>query len=362
MDKEVLDLYSDCVISSFGQVTATGLSALLGGSISHDRITRFLNATDLDSAALWKLVKPLVRQIQQEDAVLIIDDSILAKPYTDESELVCWHYDHSEQRSVKGINLLTTLYSCQNVSLPVAFETVTKPDLVDDKKTGKTKRRAKLTKNELYRKMLSVCAANQLMYRYVLNDIWYASTENMVFIKETLKKDFVMPIKSNRKVALSAEDKANGRYVTISKLEQDGSTHRIIWLEGIAFPLLFVRQVFTDEDGIMGILYLICSDTELTYEQVTAIYQKRWRVETYHKSLKSNLALTKSPTKVKRSQQNHIFASLVAFVKLETLSVKTKLNHFALKTRLYQHAWASAYKELQCLQANCSPVIVCSAA
>jgi len=362
MDKEVLDLYTDCVISSFGQVTATGLSALLGGRISHDRITRFLNAADLDSVTLWKLVKPLVREIEREDAVLIIDDSILPKPYTDESELVCWHYEHSEQRSIKGINLLTTLYLSQDVSLPVAFETVTKPDQVVDKKTGKTKRHAKVTKNELYRKMLSACAANQLKYRYVLNDIWYASSENMVYIKETLKKDFVMPIKSNRKVALSAQDKANGRYVTVSKLEQDGSTRRIIWLEGVAFPLLFVRQVFTDEDSLSGVLYLICSDTELTYEQVTTIYQKRWKVETYHKSLKSNLALTKSPTRVKRSQTNHIFASLVAFVKLERLCIKTKLNHFALKMRLYQQAWTSATKELQRMQVNCSPVKACLAA
>ena len=31
-----------------------------------------------------------------------------------------------------------------------------------------------------------------------------------MFLKETMYKDFVMPIKSNRKIAFSAEDKANG--------------------------------------------------------------------------------------------------------------------------------------------------------
>src|SRR5205085_4263158 len=181
MAKEVLDLYTDCVISSFGQVTATGLSALLGGSISHDRVTRFLTATEFTSATLWKLVKPLVRQVEREDAVLIVDDSIVPKPFTDESELVCWHYDHSEQRSIKGINLLTALYHSQSVSLPVAFETVLKPDIVIDKKTGKPKRQARQTKNDLYPKMLSASVANNLVFRYVLNDIWYAAAENMVF-------------------------------------------------------------------------------------------------------------------------------------------------------------------------------------
>jgi hypothetical protein len=38
----MLDLYSDYLISAFGQTTATGLSALLNGEISHDSVQRFL--------------------------------------------------------------------------------------------------------------------------------------------------------------------------------------------------------------------------------------------------------------------------------------------------------------------------------
>jgi hypothetical protein len=116
MDKPVLDLYTDYLISSFGQTTATGLSALLNGSLSHDRISRFLNAETFTSAHLWRMVKPLVRQVQNEDAVLIVDDSIQAKPHTDESELNCWHWDHTVGRSVKGLNLLSVLYQTYAMS------------------------------------------------------------------------------------------------------------------------------------------------------------------------------------------------------------------------------------------------------
>ena len=91
MDKQLLDIYSDYLICSFGATTATGLSTLLGGAFSHDQITRFLCKSDFTSAALWRLVKPLVRQIQSDDAVLVLDDSLEEKPYTAESELVCWH-------------------------------------------------------------------------------------------------------------------------------------------------------------------------------------------------------------------------------------------------------------------------------
>jgi hypothetical protein len=39
---KLLDLYSDYLISAFGQTTATGLSSLLDGEVSHDQIQRFL--------------------------------------------------------------------------------------------------------------------------------------------------------------------------------------------------------------------------------------------------------------------------------------------------------------------------------
>lgn len=61
--KTDLDLYTDYLISSFGQTSSTGLSNLLDNAISHDDVTRFLKQTDNGSKALWKQAKPLVRQI-----------------------------------------------------------------------------------------------------------------------------------------------------------------------------------------------------------------------------------------------------------------------------------------------------------
>ena len=84
---QLLDLYSDYLIASFGQTTATGLSRLVA-DLSHDQVTRFLNGQELADKELWKIVKPHVRRIQTEEAVLILDDTVEEKPYSDESELV----------------------------------------------------------------------------------------------------------------------------------------------------------------------------------------------------------------------------------------------------------------------------------
>jgi hypothetical protein len=357
MNDQLLDLYSDYLISSFGQTTATRLATLLGGSISHDKITRFLASQPHTSADLWKIVKPLVRQIQsddQEDALdaLIVDDSIAEKPYTDENDIVCWHYDHSSDRQVKGINFLTALYHSyrHSVSLPVGFVLIAKTEHYIDKKDGKEKRRSPISKNEHYRSLLQQAVNNQIPFRYVLNDVWYASAENMKFVKHTLKKDFIMPIKTNRKVALSLADKQQGRYVPVEILVLEPNVSYEISLEGVDFPLLLVKQVFVNEDGSTGILYLVTSDTTLTYDDITTSYRKRWNVESYHKSLKQNASLEKSPTQTVVTQTNHFFAALCAYIKLEMLHVSTKLNHFALKAKLYLNALQVAFSTFQEMQ------------
>lgn len=350
MNKDLLELYSDYLLSSFTHTTATGLSAMTAGEVSHDTITRFLASEEMDSRALWRLVKPLARQVEGDDAVLLIDDTIEEKPYTDESELVCWHYDHSKGRSVKGINLISALYQAGEVSVPVAFEIVKKSEWIFDQKKEKWRRKSPTTKNEHYRKMLSACRSNRLAFRYVLSDVWYSASENMNHIKGKLEKEFIMPLKANRKVALSLEAKKRGDYEQVASIELEPDRGREVYLEQVEFPLLLVRQVFKNEDGTEGVLYLVSSDVTLDYERMTTIYQRRWKVEEYHKSLKSNASLAKSPTKIIRTQSNHVFASIWAFVKLERMKLATSMNHFALRSRLCVKAVQAAFQELQSLR------------
>ena len=350
MDKPLLDLYADYLISSFGPTTATGLSRLLGAGLSHDKITRFLSSEAMTSQNLWQIVKPLVRQVQNDRAVLVIDDSIAHKPHTDPSELIGWHYDHSTGTSVKGINFLTTLYCVDEVSLPVAFALVEKDEEFTDKKTGKPKRRASVSKNEHYRSMLKACVKNGMPFRYVLNDVWFAAADNMKLIKTELNKDFVMPLKSNRNVAMSEQDKKDGRFQAVQTLPLEHGKAQEVYLEQVGFPLLLVKQVFTNKDNSQGLLYLVTSDMTLDGDRMMRLYQERWQVEEYHKSLKQNASLACSPTRTKRTQTNHFFLSLCAFVKLESLKIKTQCSHFALKQKLYLAALKAAFSQLQTLQ------------
>jgi hypothetical protein len=351
MDKENLELYSDYLISTFGYATATGLSKMLNEQISHDEITRFLSGEEYTSKELWREVKATVRKIEREDGVLVFDDTIQEKPYTDENEIMCWHYDHSKGKAVQGFNLLNCLYQVGEISIPVAFELISKPVMFSDLKTRKVKRRSLVTKNELMREMLKVCLQNQLKFRYVLFDIWFSSKENMIFIKKTTEKDFVCAVKKNRLLALSEEDAQAKRFVRIEELDWSEERVFTVWLKDVPFPVHLVRQTYENKDGSTGTLYLVSSDTTLMREALLAVYQKRWPVEVFHKSLKQNAALGKAPVRRVRTQSNHVFAALYAVFKMECLKIKRKLNHFALRSHLYLKATRIAFDELQTLKA-----------
>ena len=60
----MLDLYTDYLLSSTGPTTATGLSRLLDGALSHDHVTRWLSQTTYGPADIWRQAKPLIRQAE----------------------------------------------------------------------------------------------------------------------------------------------------------------------------------------------------------------------------------------------------------------------------------------------------------
>jgi hypothetical protein len=72
--------------------------------------------------------------------------------------------------------------------------------------------------------------------------IWYASSENMRCIKEDLEKEFIMPIKTNRNVALALEEKKRGEYEQVGSIELEPGPLREVYLEQVAFPLLLVES------------------------------------------------------------------------------------------------------------------------
>lgn len=342
---QLRDYYSDYLIVNESKCYCTSLGKELG--ISHDKFTRMLNKEELDSKWLWIAVKPLVKRVSSSSGVLIIDDTIEEKRYSSESDYHCYHWDHCVNRSVRGINQVSSLYHSKDVSVPLGFEIVTKPDKIIDKKTGKEKRVSRKSKQDIFRGLIQQAIDNKLAIEYIVSDKWFSNKENMNFVAN-LQQQFIFPLKHNRKVALSKEDKANGLYQAVSEVKLEEGQVLIVYVEGVEFPLLLQKQVFLSKDGVPTgnepILYLVSNNLTLDAPTMKAIYSIRWKVETFFKSLKSNLGYANSPAHTYKSQVNHLVLSMMAFVKLEMLRDKTRINHFAFKAKVRENALKKAWK------------------
>lgn len=375
---QLQDLYTDYLISATQLATVTTASEVLG--VSKDRLSRFLGGVELftrnqsvgeveqkkgcvknhvafNNQELWLQVKNDIRSCEKvESAVLIVDDTLIEKPYSEENDIVCYHHDHCTGQSIKGINLLNggLYYNNQDIYIPVFAEIISKTIKYIDK-DGKPKRKAEINKNDLFRNNFNQLMKNHVKIEYTLFDIslfdiWYGSVDNLNLI-HSHKQHYICPLKSNRKLALSIGEKKNGKWLKLEQITNQLETQTTlpVWLESCTHMSHLTKQIFTNKDGTSVAMYLITNDQNLTKDQIHTIYQRRWKVEEFHKSLKSNLSLEKSPTKHKTSQSNHILYSITAFFKLELLTKTTATkhkNHFQLKASLYVKALKTALDEL----------------
>jgi hypothetical protein len=270
----------------------------------------------------------------------------------DENEIICWHFDSKEGKAVKGINVLSAFYSCENAGqtarLPIGYRIISKTEEYIDEKSGETKRRSPITKNEMMQEMIKRHIQNQVEFKYILADSWYSSAENMRFIKKR-KKVFIFELKDNRKIALGVKERNRGEFERVDQAAIPEGEPVRVWIKDLEFSVFLFKQVFKNKDGTQGARFLVSNDFTLTDDQFKTLYKKRWGVEEYHKSLKQNASIEKSPAHTERTQSNHIFSSIYAYVNFEKLKLVTKTNHFSLKTKIYMASLKTALHEFQTL-------------
>ena len=121
---------------------------------------------------------------------------------------------------------------------------------------------------------------------------------------------------------------------------------------------MLFKQVFRNKDGTTGERFLATNELSMTDDQFMTLYKKRWGVEEYHKSLKQNASIGKSPAHSERTQSNHIFSAIYAYVKLEKLKLATKENQFSLKAKIYMASIKTAMIAFQALCESNQNVVI----
>jgi len=277
---------------------------------SHDCFTHLLQKQPSDTEPLWDEVSKFVTP---KEGFLIADDTVLDKPYSEKIDFVRRQWSGKHHRTVKGIGLITLVWTDGKVVLPIDFRIY---NIEEDNKT----------KNDHFRDMLDKAEERGFKPKYVVFDIWYASIKNLKAI-EKKKWHFLTRLKSNRLVNPYNTENMNLENVEIPP---EGI---VVHLKKYGFIKVF-RIVPTDGDTQYWATDVLDMD-EPTRKDLSS---KSWKIEEYHRGIKQFCGIEKCQARKKESQRAHILFSLRAFLRLEVQRIRKGISWFESKTKIHRVA------------------------
>lgn len=277
---------------------------------AHDAYTRLLYRIRSDGEALWPEVKPLVKR---DRGVLVVDDSTLDKPYAQHMALVTQHWSGKHKRVVRGINLVSLLWTDGEARLPCDFA------LYNKQQDG-------LSKNDHFRAMLRRAKARGFCPELVAFDSWYAALANLKLVRQ-LEWDWLTQLKSNR---LVDPDGTGNRSISEVLIPLHG---RRIHLKGYGWVKVF-KTVGIDGDDE----YWATSRLDMTLAECAFLALDAWQIEVYHRGLKQFSGIERSQHRHEKPQRNHIGLAIRAYLRLEAYRLSTGTSWFEAKMRIIRDA------------------------
>jgi hypothetical protein len=277
---------------------------------AHDAYTRLLKRLPPDSEKLWREVEPL---IDRKAGVLVIDDTTLDKPYTSRMALVSRHWSGKHQQVVKGINLISLVWTDGTCRLPCDFRLYHKAQ--DD-----------LSKNDHFQQMVQQADQRGFKPDLMAFDSWYSGLPNLKLLR-SLDWPWLTQLKSNRQVSL---DRTGNRAIREIFIPAQGG---LVHLKGYGWIKVF-RTVGTNGDAE----YWATSQMDMTLEQAAFFALDAWQVEVYHRGLKQYTGIERAQYRLEISQRNHIGLALRAFVRLEVHRLHTGVSLFEAKAAIIRSA------------------------
>ena len=278
-------------------------------SFSKNTFYRFLNSPKTNwlrfTTLLSKKVADKVEPLTNDDRVnaFVVDDSLFERTSCKKTELGSRVFDHTSMKYRKGYRLMTLGWTDGNTFLPInscLLASSKESNLIgpveqfDGRSLAAKRRKLARTKGtdvmiELLRSALSAGHAAD----YVLFDTWFSSPAQLIAVKN-LGLDSIAMIKKSSRIYYEYE----GKQLSIKKIfgickKRRGrskyllSVNVMVGKEKLPAKIVCVRNKKNKKDWIA----FICTNPELSEEEIIRIYGKRWQIEVFFKTCKSYLNL-----------------------------------------------------------------------
>ena len=275
--------------------TVTGIAREVLPAQSSRALNKFLTQYDWDEK---ELNHERLEELQNhgetrwsQDGYIVIDDSVSQRtgeqlPGSGE------FYDHSEGEPVWGQDLVYSFYTDDKTSYPLTFRQYEKDDEDQDDEEK--------TKYDLSREMVTELEEEVgVPAETYLFDSWFAHDSKLIKHVESYGKDWVGPLRSNRKVTYANEEmRVDALEERIDKEEReiDDETYKI-WTKKLSVSklgevrLVIAEKVTDDDDEENPVKYLATNKIDAPSAHIIRTYSYRWRIETFFEDSKQDLGL-----------------------------------------------------------------------
>ena len=302
-----MDIYTLFLLAESKYPGCTRLAEILE-EMSHDSVNRFLLRERYEPKDLFDEVK---RQINLEDGTLSGDDTVIDKPYSDPklTELISYFWSGKHHRTVKGIQLITLDYTEKSgKSIPLNYR-------IYDKQDGKTK-------NDYLREMIVEVLSWGLKPKCVTTDAWYASKDNLKFLKDK-GLGLMMGVAKNRNVSIDGR-----KYTQIQNLDipDEGL---IVHLKSFGQVKVF-RKNFKNEEKRYYIIFVPDEDALIAINQAEfkALHSIHWGIECYHRAIKQVCGIEQFMVRTTEAIHTHFFSAIRAFTHLELMRASELIENW----------------------------------
>lgn len=315
----------------------TGLSACEIPSItrmseihtkSRSSMNRFLTESPWEIEETKSVYHKQIQPFIIKGSSLLIDDTNSKRPYAKKVEKANYHYDHSEGKDVLGYNVVTSVISSGEETIPY--------NLIPYYRKEDCKDKIFMTKNQIAAEVINSTASIRNI-TLVIFDSWY-SNEIIISVCKKAKKDYITQIKSNRNVTINQHKNAvRAFFKAIDEKDWDvtvynDTTFRFFatsaFIPKIRSVHLIYCQKYDESEKKWGEPHFVISNM-LNIPSIVLLhkYLSRVGIEGFHRDAKQNLGLEGYFLRNNRGIERYLFLVMLAYGFLVLQKMK---NHLAL--------------------------------
>lgn len=294
--------------------TALAIAGRLG-ALSHDQLTRLKYRDRWTCSALMLALLRFAASFQKR-GWLIVDDILIPRPRAKKVQGAYWDHDHSENRHVFGHRFVVLAWSNGELLIPLAFALWHKKGV----------RPRYHSKNAIARILIRWALLRGLKVKYVTFDSWYASVENMRFLRSR-RLHFVTRIKSNktlfRRGQKTRADRVGAKLLRARRpyvFRDLGAEARGCQVDYPRFGPVFFVVVKNDTHEEQGrTKYMVTDALSVSARETLLRYRSRWAIEVFFRDARQHLGFASCHDRELGSIMRHVALVFLAYVCLECL-------------------------------------------